>query len=250
MSAAEWAVSRRAALRWPLPLGPLPTLLAIALIAICLAAGNWQTRRAAEKQALGERLERLHREPPVEIGSEALQASQIEFRRVQVRGTWRPEFSVLLDNKLHRRVPGYHVLTPLRIDGTAMHVLVNRGWVAGAPERTQLPEVRTTEELVEITGEARVATGKSLELGSDSAQGKVWQNLTLDRFREWSKLELQPVIVFQTSAADDKLVRDWDRPDFGIDTHRGYALQWYSLAVLTLVFYLAVSLRGRRRSEA
>ncbi|HWR87335.1 MAG TPA: hypothetical protein VN277_02820, partial [Acidiferrobacterales bacterium] len=48
-------------------------------------------------------------------------------------------------------------------------------------------------------------------------------------------LDLQPVLVQQTSVADDALVREWERPDLGIDKHRGYALQWYALAALTAV---------------
>jgi surfeit locus 1 family protein len=42
---------------------------------------------------------------------------------------------VLLDYKIHRGRLGYYVVTPLRIEGSAMHVLVNRGWVAAGARR-------------------------------------------------------------------------------------------------------------------
>jgi cytochrome oxidase assembly protein ShyY1 len=41
------------------------------------------------------------------------------------------------------------------------------------------------------------------------------------------------------------LVREWDRPDFGIDRHRGYAFQWYALAGLTGVLLVALSVKRR-----
>ena len=232
-----------AAMRWSLQLGPLPTLIALALVAVGVAAGNWQSGRASEKQALRERIETMHREPAVAIGRDTLVPGPLEFRRVSARGRWRSEFGILLDNKIHGRTPGYHVLMPMNIEGTNMHVLVNRGWVAGTGDRSQAPLVTTPDGSLEITGEARTSLGRFLELSPQYTQGKVWQNVTLERFREWSKLELQPIIVFQTSGADDGLIREWERPDFGIDKHRGYAFQWYSLAALTVVFYLIVALR-------
>jgi surfeit locus 1 family protein len=57
------------------------------------------------------------------------------------------------------------------------------------------------------------------------------------------------VVLQQTNDASDGLVREWDRPDLGIDKHRGYALQWYSLAGLTAVLLLALSLK-RESGEA
>jgi surfeit locus 1 family protein len=46
--------------------------------------------------------------------------------------------------------------------------------------------------------------------------------------------------VQQTSDMQDGLARRWSRPASGVDTHRGYAFQWYALsaliALLTLYF--------------
>jgi cytochrome oxidase assembly protein ShyY1 len=74
----------------------------------------------------------------------------------------------------------------------------------------------------------------------------VWQNLVLDRYREWSKLELQPIVIQQTSPAADGLVREWGPPDAGADRHRGYALQWFALAVLALLLYVVLNLKRPR----
>src|SRR5712671_3436779 len=91
--------------------------------------GNWQTRRADEKRALGA-----------------------QAQRVSVTGTFVPKYSVMLDNKLRHGAPGYEVVTPLRLSGSDLHVLVNRGWVQAPPTRDVLPEVRTPPGEVRIEG--------------------------------------------------------------------------------------------------
>ena len=62
-------------------------------------------------------------------------------------------------------------------------MLVNRGWIAGNPDRARLPEVRTPEGTVEITGLAVVAEPALPGAVGRAAEGKVWQNLTLERYR-------------------------------------------------------------------
>ena len=56
--------------------------------------------------------------------------------------------------------------------------------------------------------------------------------LDLAAYRERSGLALAAWTLQQTSSAAERLVRDWPRPDAGIDRHRGYAFQWYALAAL------------------
>lgn len=226
-----------------------PTLAAAAMIALTVSLGNWQSGRAGEKEALQQRLDSLSRESPVHLGAAAADAAALDMRRVIARGEWQAERMVLHDNRVRRGQPGYHVLMPVKLEGGDMHVLVNRGWVAAARDRSVLPEIATPAGTVSVEGIARVPGDKVFELAGDTQPGRVWQNVTLQRFRDWSGLQLQPVVVQQTNDASDGLVREWDRPDLGIDKHRGYALQWYSLAGLTAVLLLVLSLK-RESGEA
>ncbi len=54
---------------------------------------------------------------------------------------------------------------------------------------------------------------------------------------------LQPVVLQQTTASDDGLIRRLARPDAGADTNRAYALQWYVFAALTVILYVALNLK-------
>lgn len=226
----------------------VPALLGAALIVTGVVAGNWQLDRAAQKLAMQARLDEGLGRPPIDIGGSPMNPTEVEFHPARAHGTWLPDRTVLIDNKVRGGIPGYHVVTPLRLSGTNMHLLVQRGWVQGIPDRRE-PEIRTPPGEVDVLGELRVPGSRVFELSGSTPQGRVWQNLTLDRFREASGLSLQPVLLLQTSDADDGLVRAWDRPDLGIDKHRGYAFQWFGLALVTACFFAFFTYRNRKRTE-
>ena len=58
------------------------------------------------------------------------------------------------------------------------------------------------------------------------------------------------VLIDQTSAAPDGLVRDWPRPSTGIERHQGYAFQWFSLAALACVFFVVTGFRRGKSATA
>jgi cytochrome oxidase assembly protein ShyY1 len=53
-------------------------------------------------------------------------------------------------------------------------------------------------------------------------------------------------VLEQHGSLDDGLVRDWPAPEAGAEKHDAYALQWYSLAVLSVVLLLVLNLRNDR----
>ena len=223
-----------------------PMLAAIIGIAAAIALGTWQLGRGAEKRELSARFAAQAAQPPVHVGPVELAADDVELRRVETRGVFEPRHAVYLDNRVRRGVPGYHVVMPLRIEGSDNHVLVNRGWIAAPAHRGELPQVRTPREQVGVTGIAVVPGRRMLELSSAVIEGQIWQNLTIERYRRAMPLRVQPFVLRQDSALDDGLVREWDAPDFGIDKHYGYAFQWFALAAALFVFYVVTQFKRRR----
>ena len=221
----------------------LPGAAALAAIALTVALGNWQSRRAEEKLALGRDLDAASGRAVLALPSAPVDVHDYEFARISARGEYAEKHTVLLDNKVLRGVPGYQVLTPLKIAGGDLHVLVNRGWVAAGTRRDSLPQIRTPAGSQTLEGIAVVPGSHILELDAKTEEGIVWQNLVLARYAKWSGLRLQPVVLQQTSEAADGLVRTWERPDTGADKHRGYAFQWYALAATILICYVAFSFK-------
>ena len=185
--------------------------------------GNWQSGRAEEKRALAKAQE-----------------------MTTLRGNFDAKYTVLLDNKMRSGRPGYEVVQPLRLaDGR--RVLVNRGWLAAGATRAQLPAARTPEGEVTLQGVRLDHFPRALVLAGTKRAGPVWQNVTVEEFAAWSGFALESTVFEQHSALDDGLVRDWPRPDAGVQMHESYALQWYSLAAFSLVLFFALNLKIDKR---
>ena len=178
------------------------------------------------------------------IAPGAVDAADYHLRRVTAQGVFEPGSTIFIDNKVYRGVAGYEVVTLLKLEVGRMPVLVNRGWVAGGLTRDALPEVPLPQGIVRVEGIATIPSTRVLELSDRTVEGRRWQNLNLDRYRKIFAVEVQPFIIRQQNDTGDSLVRDWTEAGSGADKHRGYAVQWFALAVLTLVFYLAV---GRKK---
>ena len=218
-------------------------VVAAAGCVLFVALGSWQSRRAEEKLAAQRRIDALAVAAPVLLPAMPVTASEYVGRRVTVRGEYVSRHSVFIDNRVYKGVAGYHVVTPFKIDGADLHVLVNRGWVAAGPRRDRLPEVPAAPGPQTIEGLAVVPGGRAYELAPDATPGPVRQHLAIERIGTDTGLRLQPLVVQLTSDAKDGLVRAWERPDAGVNTHRAYALQWYALAFLTAIVYLVLGFR-------
>jgi surfeit locus 1 family protein len=220
----------------------------IAGVALTVALGFWQLGRADTKQALQRRIDDFAKQPPIALDASALKLDEVLLRHVEARGRFEPRYAVFIDNRLYKHQPGYYVYMPLRITGSDRYVLVNRGWVAAGAERNRAPAVKTHEGDVVVRGTAVPPSERFLELSSTVADGNIWQNMVLERFRQATKLDVQPVIVQQTELAntpDDGLIRDWPPVDLKRNTHLAYAVQWFALAAAIFIYYMIINVRRK-----
>lgn len=225
------------------------TVAAAVVIVIMLNLGNWQLSRAQEKESRQEQLDLLSRQPAVAIPTVPVKLEDFRYRRVEARGVYLPMHTIYLDNKIHQGVAGYHIITPLRIGESSVHVLVNRGWAAADRDRSKLPRISTPEGQVVVSGIATSAEQKTLELSKEMVSGQVWGNLDLERYRSATGLTVQPVMILQQDDVKDGLVRQWVRPDSGSARNLGYAFQWFAMALAVFIIYLVLSVK-RERSKS
>ena len=234
----------------------------VVLVALGIALGNWQTRRAEEKLAIAARLAERSKAPAVVFGDgggllehervdSGVHPTDLEYRRVRVCGEWVSKWPLLLENRPLDGKAGFILAMPFRIAGSREHVLVLRGWLPrDAREYGKLPEFKTPSGTVTIEGVATLNAGRVMQLGTASAlkPGVLVQNLTPAAVSQASGLALQPYFVEQTGAGQDEgLVRAWPAPDLGVDKHRGYAFQWYALAAMAALFFVITGLRSGRK---
>ncbi len=230
----------------------VPAMAAACLLALLLYLGFWQLgkaqRRAAELSQYSER---------TQLGPYAMDSSLVDPRllqgaRVSVRGRFEPQDQFFVDNRQEDGKPGVHVVTPLRIEGSATRVLVNRGWAAWVQGRQVLPPVAVVDGLVEVSGVAEVPLNKNFFLmpEHDQSLSRLWSRLDLKRFTAEHHYPVQPVVILQTTTiTPDGLIRNWQPPEDRVAKHQSYAYQWFSMALALLVFCVVIIVRTLRNHD-
>lgn len=235
-------------IHWP------TTLFAAVFLPILISLGFWQLHRAEEKQSLQAQFDRRRDAAPVELGSTS---TPEDYTPVRLLGRFDNEHIFLLDNRIHEGRFGYEVLTPFLLAETGRAVLVNRGWVMADPGRRQRPVIDAVAGDVEITGYVhRESHGYRLGGGQiEPGWPKLLQYLDIEEMQRQLGIALAPFVVRIDPGLPGAYRADWPIVNMRPETHIGYAVQWFALAVaLSLAWLFASSnlwqiLRRQRPSE-
>lgn len=233
-------------------IAPLAAVAAALMLALLVSAGFWQLGRADEKRALA--VERDYRGAKdtlvIEPGlAETASMERLRHRRARARGHYRAHRQYLLDNRTHRGVAGYHVLTPLRLEGSDVHVLVNRGWQPVGPDRTRLPDTAVGTQTGIAEGLLVAPPAAGLTLGETGYETESWprlvQQVDLARMQAQLGAPLLPFVLRLSPDADDGYVREWQvRAAMTPERHLGYAVQWFALAAALVALCVWASMRA------
>jgi surfeit locus 1 family protein len=206
---------------------------------VCGGLGVWQLDRAAQKRALAAELAARAVAPAVEVGDAPLDPETTRYRSLVARGHFEADGQIYIENRHHAGKVGFHVITPLRVDGTERRLLVNRGWVPTM-------DAVVPDGVVAVRGVADVPSAPALVLhGSDDAArawGARWPYLTLPLYAGVSTHPLQPVVLLQDPADPHGFERAWPREFPKEGMHIGYAIQWFAFALIALGIFLRFSL--------
>lgn len=232
----------------------IPTIVTLLLLPVLISLGQWQSHRAEFKHHLQDSYDQAAQAAPLTIGADAVDISKVRYHRVKARGTYEPDYQILLDNQIYKGQDGYQVVTPLHLQDSEMHILVNRGWVKANGDRRILPDIASPKQVMEVSGMAMDPNTRFMELAEEKSPGgvwqKVWQNLDMKRYAKAVPFPVQPVVIYlDPESPAGGFVRDWPRPDAKVDMHKGYALQWRALALMLTIYYLITSIRRRNNGQ-
>ena len=218
-------------------------IVVIPIVSLSIKAGFWQLDRAHQKEELirvltvGESL--------LTSGSDMLN-QQVQSGTHQVQLTvYRDTAAPLsfLDNRIQDRVAGYEVFTEATSSDGSVRVLVNLGWVPGPQRRDELPTIEVPA-VFELKGLWVPITDSYLMSESDTetlGDAQRVQSLT-----DLVKTNMLSGMVL----ADGLLPRNANgpKPRLGPETHYGYAIQWFLLALvlcgMTAVIFKKGIIRG------
>lgn len=219
--------------------GLVPTLAMLPLLALLLWLGNWQWGRATEKQAMLDLW--ASRATATPVGLPAAGAGDQRYLRVSVNGVYLEDRQILLDNQTHAGRAGYRVLTPLRTND-GLVVIIDRGWVplpGNARERLPAVAVSTAERGVigrlEPFRRAGLAPPPQSPSPVRDGRPRVMNYPDAAAVSAAIGLPVYPAVLrLDPGAPDAFLLGEGPAIEFGPERHRGYAVQWWALA-LTLV---------------
>ena len=223
------------------------TLATAAVGAILLVLGGWQLGRHDEKQALIASVMARRDLAPVTLPAALPDPQMWQFRPVRLTGTFRHRDELLVTSHAEQGRIGYRVLTPLlRDDGPA--VWVDRGWVPQDFARAGTRMDGQVAGSVTLTGLVRLPAQPGWLTPDPDPATRTWFAADIQAMSAAVGLDgAMPVYV----VADD-MGLTWPRAEGASlnleNTHLGYALTWYGIALGLLGVYVMLGLeRGRRR---
>jgi len=221
------------------------TLLVIAAVLVMARLGIWQLDRLEQRRAFNAWVESARMQPVLDLNQEQpVDIAQMEWRAVQVAGEYDFAHQVAIRNQYYAGQYGYHLMTPLLSQGTA--VLVDRGWIPAdgnsTPSDWRKYDVPSD---VTVTGQLRMGQGKPAfggiddALPSDGAKLEVWNNADTEKIAHQLPYLILPVYIqANPDPADDEPPIPF-QPEIELTEgpHFGYALQWFTFASILLIGY-------------
>ena len=223
------------------------TLLYVLLLPLLLRLGFWQLSREQEKLDLLAVYDSRQQQAPVDL--QTLDPTQdLQYRQVEFSGQADNDHVFLLDNRIVGGQVGYEVLQAVRTaDG--LGVFVNRGWMAQGATRADLPMVPPLPGTLEVAGSVYVPVGEQVVL-DDELMAPGWPKViqVLEPERMWQVAGLQgmvfPYTVRVAQGMPGALTRNWPVINLSPEMHRGYAVQWFAMALMLTLLYLVYSTRA------
>lgn len=224
------------------------TLLTLALFLLLAVLGFWQLSRADAKAQLIERFDSNSSLPALHLNSVAFSDPSLAYRQVTAEGAYPNAPLMLLNNQVHQGRIGFHRLRLFRLAESDSYLLINQGWVPATAEGRPMiaaSGVRLNQETVRGMLVPTPRVGLRLGELRYQADAPVMELPYLDPawLGDTLRVNLQPFVLLQDGQLIGQYKQLREKPWLNPERHRGYALQWFSLALALLVIYLVTNLK-------
>ena len=223
----------------------ITTLLAIALIALCLWASQWQYHRGVARHHRNAMIASHTAMAPTTLESIGRDVANAEWREVKVAGRFDPSHQILLRNRYNDGKYGFDLLT-LFTDTANRTFWIDRGWIAPGKSAQLAPTIPPTS-LIQVSILGRIRLDRSLPQGSFFALSVGSKNLIAQwNAQSKSTIKTENFYLDLLSASDPTMVPavPVEVPELTDGPHMAYALQWLFFG--GLVVYGRLLLRSAR----
>ena len=223
-------------------------LLAFVFFCIFTGLGLWQLARAEQKKLLLNAFaEGTKQVPTLTL---ATTHSDLRFYRAQLTGQFFEPYTFLLDNKTFHGQIGYEIYSLFKADGLDTLILIDRGFIPLGLRRDVLPIIRTPQHTVTLTGMLNLPPSY-VALGDMRESLRINWPLRLEFINTTAIAALihQPIFpyVLTLKSGDPAAYAiEWKPVIMGPERHRGYALQWFALALTLLILFVALNREDKK----
>ena len=219
------------------------TIIALALVLLCIWAADWQYTRGVDRQARNNVIEERIARSAIDLEARDVILGNNEWQSVTTNGRFDSSQQILLRNRYWEGKYGYEVLT-LFTSTSGEKFWVDRGWVKAGATATTPPKVTSVPDSdVSITGRLRLDS--SLPRGSFFALPASGQGL-VSELNAQSQMDTEKFYIDLLSGSDPSLTpaAPAQLPPLSDGPHKAYALQWLFFG--GLIIYGRVLIRRTR----
>lgn len=222
------------------------TALIAVLLVVFLRLGVWQLSRLEERKAANAVLAVQLAQPAVSVNAlvDSAELESLADRAVTATGTYDFANQLILVQQRAQSQLGVHLVTPLLLEGSDAIMLVDRGWVPTLEADPETIAQFDEPDQVTVSGtlqaSERLPSTARTDLDSAEFERDIFQ-INIPRLQRQMPYDLLPVFLLQAPDADqgplDQPFRQEPVIDLSNGPHLGYALQWFSFAVIAVIFY-------------
>lgn len=230
--------------------GLIPTIVFLLVLPVLLRLGFWQLDRAEEKRELIALFQQQNELGPLDIKDKIKLDERLNYRSAVVEGQYNTSRQIFIDNKIHQGKTGVFVMTPFKLNDSNYSILVNRGWVPMAADRSGLPVIETTNKSLQLSGKIKLFTKQPFTVGNQFQSNESWpalmQWINKADIEKKSGLKLLPYIFLLDNEEQSGYVRNWKPVVMQPEKSTSYAVQWFSLALALVIIYIVVNLKSSK----
>jgi surfeit locus 1 family protein len=209
----------------------LKSLIALALIALCFIAAQWQYNRGVDRHQRNFLIEENIAAPKISLENAAGDLTKNEWRTVTTQGIFDASQTILLRNRYFEGKYGFEFLT-LFTSSQGEKFWVDRGWIVAGKDALTAPVIPNTPSgTVEITGRLRLDT--SLPRGSFFAIPASGSGL-ISKWNAQNEVVTEGFYLDLLNGSTSDLTPKVSAqiPELSDGPHMAYALQWVFFAGL------------------
>ncbi|MGB0833666.1 MAG: SURF1 family protein [Psychrobium sp.] len=244
----------------------------ILLFIVLMRLGFWQLNKAESKE-YSMTLRQTAMAKPIHALPQAFDSELQQSQRVVIQGRLDFDKTLLLDNKIVDGKVGYEVLVPFLMNESLtpqieqvkgkndvkQWVMVNLGWVAAGSSRQQLPQLTRWPNKKQIVGYLYMPQLNPFVVNSGYEQmsfPQVVAQFDLKAVEHIYGRTIYPAMIRLSKDSNFGYHKNWQWVNrMTPEKHRGYAFQWFALALTLLVlsgvfiWRQMMSASNQRRSE-